>query len=285
MSLPDELSMRDARDDDLAAIAALRESVGWSAHEWALDFVLNAPEARCFVVEEPGGEVVAVGSGVAYGEVGVVGNMLVAQRHRRRGIGRAILDRILADLRRRRARSLELYATADGRPLYAAAGFRPIAPGSRVELPRSAALVVDPSLRVEEATDADEIAAYDAPRFGGDRGGLLAFMGADRSRPMLVARREGRVVGFAWLRIDDARLGPFVADGPDVAAALVASAFDRRPDASVLVFNLPMSNAEGVAWLATLGVRPDPWDGRMALGPEPSRRTSTMYGNAVGALG
>jgi GNAT superfamily N-acetyltransferase len=263
----------------------MREAVGWSAHEWALDFVLTAPEASCLVVEETGGEIVAVGSGVGFGEVGVVGNMLVAQRHRRRGIGRAILDRVLADLRERRARCFELYATAEGRPLYAAAGFRPIAPGSRVELPRSAPLVVDPSLRVEEATDADEIAAYDAPRYGSDRSGLLAFMVADRSRPMLVARRGGKMAGFAWFRIDGARLGPFVADGPDVAAALLTSAFDRLPDASVLVFNPPMSNTEAVSWLATLDVRPDPWDGRMALGPEPPRRHSTIYSNALGALG
>jgi GNAT superfamily N-acetyltransferase len=285
MSLPEELSMRGATPDDLLAIVALREAVGWSAHEWALRFVLAAPEANCLVVEETSGEVLAVGSGVAYGEVGVVGNMVVAERHRRRGIGRAILDRILADLRERGTRRLELYATADGRPLYAAAGFRPIAPGSRVELARTAPLAPDPILAVEEATAADGIAAYDAHRYGGDRGGLLAFLAADRTRPMLVARRDGEVAGFAWLRVDDARLGPFVADDPGVAAALVASAFEWLPDVSVLTFNLPMSNAEGVAWLRTLGVEPDPWDGRMALGPEPPRLESTIYSNALGALG
>jgi hypothetical protein len=110
-------------------------------------------------------------------------------------------------------------------------------------------------------------------------------MASDPERPMLVARRDGAIAGFAWLRADGARLGPFVADGPAAAAALAAFAFERLPDASVLTFNLPMSNADGRAWLDDLGVAPDPWDGRMALGPELARRESAIYGNVVGALG
>ena len=36
MSLPADLSIRDATTVDLPAIAALREAVGWGVHEWAL---------------------------------------------------------------------------------------------------------------------------------------------------------------------------------------------------------------------------------------------------------
>lgn len=285
MALPDDLRMRDATLADLPAIAELRESAGWPAHEWALRYVLTAREARVVVVDDVRGNVVAVGSGVRYGRLGVVGNMIVAEAHRRRGVGRAVLDAVVADLRDRGVLRLELYATVEGRPLYERAGFQYIQPGSKVELPRSAPLAPDPELKVDDAAPAEEIAAYDAPRFGGDRRGLLAFMASDRSRPMLVARRDGAIVGFAWLRTDGARLGPFLADSPAAAAALAASAFEKLPDASVLTFNLPMSNAEGLAWLRGLGVEPDPWDGRMALGPELPRRDAAIYSNALGALG
>lgn len=285
MALPDDLRMRDATLADLPAIAGQRESAGWAAHEWALRYVVTAPEARCVVVEDSTGNLVAVGSGVGYGELGVVGNMIVAEAHRRRGIGRAVLDTVVADLRDRGVRRLELYATTDGRRLYERAGFGYIQPGSRVELPRSASLAPDPRVTVDEGTAAAEIAAYDAPRFGGDRSGLLSHMADDPSRPMLVARRDGTIAGFAWLRIDGGRLGPFVAEDPAAAAGLAAFAFERLPDASVLIFNLPMSNAEGLAWLRELGVEPDPWDGRMALGPDLARRESAIYSNALGALG
>jgi GNAT superfamily N-acetyltransferase len=286
MSLPDGLHMRDATLADLPAIVALRESAGWSAHEWALRFVLTAPEARCVVVEDAGGEIVGVGSGVGYGPLGVVGNMIVAEEHRRRGVGRAVLDAVMDDLHARGARRLELYATVEGRPLYERAGFGFIEPGSRAEVARSAPLAPDSALTVEEqAADATEIAGYDAPRYGGDRSSLLAFMTADPSRPMLVARRDGTIVGFAWLRTDGDRLGPFLADAPRVAATLMAAAFERLPKAADLTINLPMSNSDGVGWLRSLGVEPDPWDGRMALGPRLAQRESTIYSNALGALG
>jgi ribosomal protein S18 acetylase RimI-like enzyme len=135
MSLPHGLRMRDATLADLPAIVALREAVGWAAHEWALRYVLEASEARCVVVEGSDA-VVGAGSGVSYGPLGVVGNMVVAETHRRQGVGRALLDAVVADLHARGASRLELYATVDGRPLYQGAGFGFIQPGSRVELPR-----------------------------------------------------------------------------------------------------------------------------------------------------
>jgi hypothetical protein len=211
--------------------------------------------------------------------------MVVAEGHRRRGIGRAILEAVVDDLHGRGVRRLELYATADGRPLYEHAGFGPIDPGSRVELPREAPLRPEPDVEVTRATEADGIAAFDAPRYGADRSGLLATLVQDPNRPMLVARREGEIAGFGWLRPDGERIGPFVADTAGVAATLAAAALERLPDASVLVFNLPMSNASGLAWLRWLGVEPDPWDGRMALGPELPRRHDAIYSNVVGALG
>ncbi len=285
MSLATDLRLRPAVPADLDAAIGLRAAAGWSAHEWALRYVLSAPEARCVVVEDHVGAPIGMGSGVAYGSLGVVGNMVVAGEHRRRGIGMAILREVLDDLRGRGVRRVELYATADGRPLYERAGFHGIQPGSRVEVPRSTPLGPDAGIAVEQAASADELAAYDAPRFGGDRRSLLAWLIGEADRPMLVARRGDAIAGFAWLRPEDGRLGPFMADAPGVAASLLAAAFERLRDASVLTFNLPMSNADGRAWLQGLGVAPDPWDGRMALGPEVARRESATYGNVVGALG
>src|SRR5918992_2495763 len=124
MSLPDDLAMRIADERDLPVIAALRESVGWSTHDWALRAVLRpSDEVRCFTVTDRGGRVVGVGSGVSYGALGFVGNMIVAEEHRRRGIGSAILTAILEFLHGRGCTRIELFATSEGRPLYARHGF------------------------------------------------------------------------------------------------------------------------------------------------------------------
>ncbi|HEY8170916.1 MAG TPA: GNAT family N-acetyltransferase [Candidatus Limnocylindria bacterium] len=286
MSLPADLVLRDAVASDLPAIAALRERVGWSVHEWALRAVVGAGWARCVVVSDRAGSVVGVGSGATYGALGFVGNMVVAEEQRRRGVGAHVLEAVLEYLHRAGAQRVELYATAAGRPLYERFGFELMEPGAVASVPRSA-LTDDESIVVTAAAaeTISELAAYDTPRFGGDRSELLALLAADPAHPLLVARAGARLVGFAWIRPDTGRIGPFLADDPTAASVLLADAFDRLPGTDVVTFNLPMSNERAVAWLRSMEVGLEPWDGRMGRGPDIPRRTSTIYGNAVGALG
>ncbi|MGZ8475424.1 MAG: GNAT family N-acetyltransferase [Candidatus Limnocylindria bacterium] len=287
MPLPDDLSMRTAALDDLRAIAALRLEVGMAPHNWALRLAIEPPNARCFVVEDRGGRLIAVGSGVAYDPLGFVGNMMVAEGRRREGIGSEVLGAVVDFLRGRRCTRLELFATSQGRPLYARHGFTPIEPGSRATLPQDLPLARADDIVVADA-DVDALGSlvtYDEPRFGGDRTPLLTAMLADPERPTLVARRAETVVGYGWLRVDEDRLGPWVADGTAEAAAILSEAFRRVPDHLELTANIPISNRPGVAWLRGLGVEPDPWDGRMALGAPIPRREESIFGNTAGALG
>jgi GNAT superfamily N-acetyltransferase len=285
MPLPDSLRMRDATDGDLPAIGALRESVGWSAQDWALRAAMAPPAARCLVVVDAGDAIVGVGSGITYGALGFIGNMVVAEAHRHRGIGSAVLGAVIDFLEDAGCARLELFATPAGRPLYARHGFELTDPSAMVTVARHAAIDGDVEILVEEANDLDEVTTYDAPRFGGDRRPLLAMMHADDARPLLVARDAGPIRGYLWLRSDGPRVGPFLADEPAVAAALLRAAFERVPDAESLTLNLPMSNEPGVRWLRGLGVELEPWDGRMARGPQIARRDDTIYANLVGALG
>jgi GNAT superfamily N-acetyltransferase len=288
MSLPDGLHLRAARPDDLPTVAELRESVGWPSHDWALRAVLDAPHARCFAVTDGSGAMVGVGSGIAYVSFGVVGNMIVRPEQRRRGIGAAVLEAVLAFLvDDEGCTRLELSATDLGRPLYAAYGFRGAENGTSAVIGRSA---VEAEGSVVHLTDAgpdalSELAAFDAPRFGGDRTPLLAAMLADRSRPVVVAHNSGDVAGWGWIRPEAGRLGPLVADTPDVAMAIVAEALRRMPAVGTLRLTMPPGNRDGVARLRALGAELEPWDGRMARGSKVERREETLYGSAVGALG
>ena len=287
MPLPEGLSARTAGPHDIPAILDLRRAVGWAAHEWALRLAIEPATARCVVVEETAGRVVAVGSGVAYGPIGFVGNMIVAEEHRRRGLGGFILESVVAFLEEQGCRRLELFATEQGRPLYARHGFEHISPGSRVRLTRDLLPPLDATVQVSDGTpaDLDELIAYDAARFGGPRRALFEVMLGDGSRSTLVARRGAAVAGFGWLRPDDDRIGPWLADDPEAAAAILGEAFRRLPDRAELTANLPMSNEAGLRWVRAHGIEPDPWDGRMARGPAIPRREDAIYGNTMGALG
>jgi GNAT superfamily N-acetyltransferase len=285
VTLSDGYEMRTATDADVPTIVAMRDAVGWRAHPWAVRAVLRAPRGRLLCVTL-GESVVAVGSGVAYGALGVVGNMIVAAEHRRRGLGSAILRAVMRFLLDEAGcRRLELYATPEGRPLYIRHGFGFIEPAAHAPLP----IVTPPAdgtrVEIASAEDTGALAAYDAPRFGGDRSSLIEGMAADVERPLLMARRDGALAGYAWLRPDDARLGPFVADDPSAAEAIVAEAQRHVDDPAGLSTNIPTTNGPGVAWLESLGAELDPWDGRMARGPAVPRRDETIYGSVVGALG
>jgi ribosomal protein S18 acetylase RimI-like enzyme len=280
--------MRQATAADLPVIGALREAVGWTVHDWALRAVLEPPEARCLVVVDALDRIVGVGTGISYGAFGVVGNMVVAEDHRRRGVGAAILEAVVSFLSRERGCSrLELNATSDGRLLYERHGFETVGQSVTARIPRTVALEADPSVttRRAESSDLDAIAAYDRPRFGGDRRSLLQLLLGEALAPFLVAERDDEVVGYACVRLDTPRIGPVVADAPSVAETLVRSAFDLAPDAGEWRLNLPPDNRAGAEWLRGLGVDVEPWDGRMARGPRVPRREETIYGMTVGALG
>jgi ribosomal protein S18 acetylase RimI-like enzyme len=282
-----ELGLRDATSDDLPAIARLRESVGWPVNEWALRAVVGTDDACCCVATDVSGEVVAVGSGIIYGPLGFIGNMIVASSHRRRGLGSAILVVVSDFLEHAGCRRLELNATSEGRLLYERHGFASTGTSATARLRREH---LPPASRQSSARDGtpgdlEALATYDRPRFGGDRRRLLARLLADPACRFFVAQEERAITGYACLRTDQPRIGPLVADGTVVAEALLARVFQALPEVGDLRLNLPPGNRVGAAWLAGLGVEIEPWDGRMARGEPIERREETLYGMTVGALG
>jgi GNAT superfamily N-acetyltransferase len=285
--LPDGVTLRDATSEDLPAIAALRESVGWGVHEWALRAVIGEPSARCIVAANGEAEVMAVGSGIAYGPLGFVGNMVVAPDVQRRGLGSAILNGVIGFLEAAGCVRLELNATSEGRPLYERHGFHSTGTSATAEIPRGLSLTADPSVdvRVAAIADLEALGSYDRPRFGGDRRRILELLLADADATVLAAGIANELAGYACVHADGGRIGPFLADAPTIAETLLASAFDLAPDVERLRLNLPPGNEIGAGWLRGLGVETAGWDGRMARGADVPKREETLWGMAVGALG
>ena len=287
MSSFSDLTFRDAVRDDVPGIAALRATEGWGVHEWALGAVIGRPNARCVVAIGREGEMAGVGSGIVYGALGFIGNMIVAEGHRRRGVGSAILTAVTDYLEASGCRRLELNATATGRPLYERHGFASRGHSATGLLRRGIVAAPDASVATRVATtdDLPSVASYDRPRFGGNRAELLEMLLSMPSTTMVLAERDSRLVGFAWIRPEDPRIGPMVAEDPAVAASLLVEAFRIAAGLEHVRLNLPPGNRPGAAWLESLGVEIEPWDGRMARGEEIERREETIYAMAVGALG
>lgn len=288
MPLPSDLSIRDATADDLPAIVAFRETVGWASHDWAMRAVIGQPDAIFVVAESADGEIAAMGSGIAYAPgLGFVGNMIVGERHRRRGVGSAILERVVAWLEGAGCQRFELNATDEGRPLYERHGFASRGASFAAGISRRAAGRLGPTrdARPMQEADLERLAAYDGPRFGGDRSRLLELLATDGIARGFVVERGGAVEGYAFLQDEERRIGPMVADAPEIAAGLVAAVFEDQPDLADVRLNLPPGNATGADWLRRVRVAAMDWDGRMARGPDVPRRDETIYQMTVGPLG
>jgi [ribosomal protein S18]-alanine N-acetyltransferase len=120
--------MRDVRWTDIPQLAALEAELfpddAWAAATWWAE--LAARPRRAYVVEEEAGRVLGYAGVDLGGEVADVMTMAVAPAARGRGLGRRLLDEVVARAREDRAEHLMLEVRADNdvaRNLYDSNGF------------------------------------------------------------------------------------------------------------------------------------------------------------------
>jgi len=247
--------------DDLDACMALATSRGWTPERrrWALlhahgeVYGIRAPDglAGCVTLMRYGGGVAAVGM------------MLVAAHRERQGLGRRLMEHVLAAAG---DATVVLYATPFGRPLYERLGFR--ATGIATTCVGPFAGPAAGASRRATAADATAIAALDAAAFGADRGPLLDafFAFADGLR---VLERDGVVQGYGAIAARDgaAVVGPLVA--PDVAGARALIADLAAPVDVPVRLDLDHRHDGLLPWAVARGVTPGEETTLMVLGDRP----------------
>lgn len=111
---------------DPAAFKALYDSTGWGSGERPLAFYAEALAgswACCAVYE--GSELIGFGRLVSDGRLhAYVNEMIVSSRHQGRGIGREILQRLLARCRAAGITDIQLFAARGKAGFYAEQGFQ-----------------------------------------------------------------------------------------------------------------------------------------------------------------
>jgi GNAT superfamily N-acetyltransferase len=207
--------------DDLRQCVALSLDRGWSPEraKWAL--LLEVSEV--FGVDAPDGGLAGAVVLTRYGpRLASVGMMLVAARHGRRGLGRALMEHLLAEAG---DATVILVATDLGKPLYDRLGFRSIRRNAIFFGKFRAATVTVPADNSKMRTRPADVAAdmptildIDKAAFGADRSHLLTRLPAFAAQ-LRVLETDGGVNGFAaaWRNDTTTVVGPVVA--PDGAAA------------------------------------------------------------------
>lgn len=207
----------------------------------------------------------------SFGATGWIGALGVVPRSRGRGLGAALTAAAVDWLRGRGARTVLLYATDAGRPVYERAGF--VAEG-RARAWRGAPTAAGrpAGLRALRASDRVALGAIDRAATGERREAVL-----DAITPLrgLAAERDGRLAGFMLSSPWGA--GPAVLAGdPDAGLDLLAAA--RGATQGQPILTLPDANAAGVAALARWGFSAVNQAERMRLGPAPAWRPEQVFG-------
>jgi predicted N-acetyltransferase YhbS len=157
---------------DLAACLALASDRGWLPEQdrWQLLFEVG----EVFGIRDPAGGLAGAVALTRYGpDLAAIGMMLVAERHGRQGLGRALMTHVLSQAG---GMVTCLFATDFGRPLYERLGFRPAHLSDRYIGSLAPGPGGGDAVPVRPATPADlaAIAAMDRQAFGADRGAILA---------------------------------------------------------------------------------------------------------------
>jgi len=242
--------------------------------------------------EDATGRAVGVGSLQVYGRgdepaLAWIGGMSVRPDARRQGAARAILLAMLSRAEALAVPVVGLDASEMGRPLYEQHGFVARCRTSRWRRAEARASF-EPSPRHAvhpvSVSEAMEIAAFDAARFGANRmPWLLALL---RDFPfqsfMTRDRATGEVSGFAFG--NERAIGPLVADDDEAAAALLWACESAGAVRNALVED-PHAGATRV--LREAGYEPDGgFCTRMTLRGEPlPGKRDAVYAAATWAMG
>ncbi len=239
----------------------------------------------CYVAKDAGA-LVGFGAAIDYGPFASIGLMAVHPSRQHQGVGRMVLERLLAWLERRGCPTALLDASAAGAPLYEQAGFLDADQAVVLQRPSPVALPcsLPEGVSVLNEHGLPQVIAFDAPHLGAERGAVLASYRVTRPERLLVKRSaEGKITGYLLAQAHT--LGPWVTlTKADAEALLVhALALPFVGDPTVCV---SACHHEALELLADAGFKEQRVLRHMWKGTALQRdRATTLYGQASLGLG
>jgi predicted N-acetyltransferase YhbS len=236
-------TLRALTPRDLPALHALSAEAGWPhrVQDWAMVLSLGEGLAAC----APDGTILGTAMQWRWSATcATIGMVLVAQAQQGKGLGRQLMQGLLAA---DPTRAVMLNATLAGLGLYERLGFRPI---GMVRQHQGIVTAPRVPLRLALPADVPALIALDEAAFGTPRSALIETLMA--TADIHVLERGGKLRGFAVRRTfgHGEAIGPVVAETEDDATALAAAVL--RPGFQRI--DIPAEAASLAAWLTQAGL-------------------------------
>jgi len=255
----------------------------WEAKKWEL--LLSRGEG--FAVDAPDGSLAGTVLLNRFGgRAASIGHLGVVPAWGRKGLGRALME---AALQSAGNIPVFLYASQQGRGLYAQLGFHIVGGSARLLGPRLHHAPCPPlagrRLRRMEPSDFPAVARLDAVAFGAPRVGYLEALLGMEGEARVAEDGQGLVgYGLAWTMGARRTVGPLVA--PDLALATALLADLSMAHTGTLRVDIPLEFPQFASWATTLGLRPEAPSPLMLRNAErPPGRREWLYALAMPGLG
>ena len=209
----------------------------WGLNEADFRFMMDLEPDGCFIVLE-NEKRVGMATAVTFGRVGWVGNVIVVESHRNRGVGSLLVRHAVDFLRDRSVRTVGLYAYLQAIPFYERLGF--VSDAGFVVMRGSGVSSSGEFLSREgKKRDLPNILALDGFCFGASRERLLRSIFSDRRNPSRVLYDE-ELLGFALAkrRSEMAEVGPVVcrSSSPQVSTDLLQAVLQKLQGLEVYMY-------------------------------------------------
>ena len=234
-----------------------------------IDFPRRSPHGDVLVTEDAGA-LLGGACCVRFGATGWIGAVGVVPEARRRGLGTALTRAACARLRERGARTILLFATDLGRPVYQRLGFEAEG-GATAWRGKAGGVRAGVFVRSLREQDRPAVRSLDQEATGERRDAVL-----DALVPLsgLLAQRGDEPVGWAVTSPWGASVAVCAADRA-AGVALMAVAAGDTPGATFVV---PDANRAAVQALRHWGLHPTSAGERMRLGPAVAWRPQRQFG-------
>jgi hypothetical protein len=264
----------------VAGVDEVRLIAGWAAVEgWnpgdGDDGVFHPTDPGGFLVGRLDGRPVTSIAAIRYGSGhGFIGLYITVPEFRGRGYGYRTWQ---VGMERLAGRNVGLDGVVAQQGNYRRSGFREAWVTTRFQ-GRLTGAERATGIEVADARSVgfDELAAFDRRFFPAQRDAFLALWITAPGRRAVVARRDGRIAGFAARRpaVDMDRIGPLFADSPDVAETLLAA---LSGDEAPVMIDIPADHRAAIELAERAGLKAV-WDtARMYTGGLPDIDRGGIY--------
>ena len=205
---------------DIVFAVHLTDTMNWKLSDEDFEFMMELEPNGCFILICNSGRVGIVTT-ISFGKVGWLGNLIVTERHRRRGAGSLLVRHSVRYLTNKNVETIGLYTYLDKVPFYRRFGFEY---DSEFVSLKGKGFFSPAGTHIREAKKEDikKVVDYDYFCFGASRRKLLEPILLDPDNLCYISTQNGRMYGYIAAKVYEgtAEVGPLVCRQGRIAIAI-----------------------------------------------------------------